>query len=53
MVRVCLNGPRGAADGARVPLTPEAMAESAERAVAAGATDVQFHPTTPCGRDSL
>lgn len=53
MVQVCLNGPRGAADGAMVPLTPEAMAESAERAVAAGATDVHVHPKTPCGRDSL
>ncbi|MEU1275404.1 3-keto-5-aminohexanoate cleavage protein [Streptomyces sp. NPDC005799] len=53
MVQVCLNGPRGAADGAMVPLTPEAMAESAARAVAAGATDVHVHPKTPCGRDSL
>ncbi|MCH5674111.1 3-keto-5-aminohexanoate cleavage protein [Streptomyces gilvus] len=53
MVQVCLNGPRQAADGAMVPLTPEAMAESAARAVAAGATDVHVHPKTPCGRDSL
>ncbi|MBO4256431.1 hypothetical protein GRC12_21470 [Streptomyces griseorubiginosus] len=52
-MQVCLNGPRGAADGAMVPLTPEAMAESAARAVAAGATDVHVHPKTPCGRDSL
>jgi uncharacterized protein (DUF849 family) len=29
------------------------MAESAARAVAAGATDVHVHPKTPCGRDSL
>ncbi|MGW2517767.1 3-keto-5-aminohexanoate cleavage protein [Streptomyces sp. NPDC001617] len=53
MVQVCLNGPRGSADGAMVPLTPEAMAESAARAVAAGATDVHVHPKTPCGHDSL
>ncbi|WP_328870255.1 3-keto-5-aminohexanoate cleavage protein [Streptomyces sp. NBC_00287] len=53
MVQVCLNGPRGAADGASVPLTPEAMAESAAGAVAAGATDVHVHPKTPCGQDSL
>ncbi|MEU5636267.1 3-keto-5-aminohexanoate cleavage protein [Streptomyces rishiriensis] len=53
MVQVCLNGTRGAADGAVVPLTPEALAESAAEAVAAGAADVHVHPRTPCGRDSL
>ncbi|MDL5200618.1 3-keto-5-aminohexanoate cleavage protein [Streptomyces sp. ALI-76-A] len=53
MVQVCLNGPRGAADGAMVPLTPQAMAASATEAVAAGATDVHVHPKTPCGRDSV
>ncbi|WP_411151457.1 3-keto-5-aminohexanoate cleavage protein [Streptomyces sp. A30] len=53
MVQVCLNGPRGAADGAVVPLTPQALAESAAEAVAAGATDVHVHPKTPCGQDSL
>ncbi|MDH6571498.1 uncharacterized protein (DUF849 family) [Streptomyces sp. SAI-117] len=53
MVQVCLNGPRGAADGSAVPLTPLAMAQSAAEAVAAGATDIHVHPKTPCGRDSL
>jgi len=53
MVQVCLNGARGPADGVVVPLTPEAMGESAARAVAAGATDVHVHPKTPCGHDSL
>jgi uncharacterized protein (DUF849 family) len=53
MVQVCLNGPRGAADGSTVPLTPSAMAESAAEAVAAGATDIHVHPKTPCGWDSL
>ncbi|MFF7546924.1 3-keto-5-aminohexanoate cleavage protein [Streptomyces canus] len=53
MVQVCLNGPRGAADGAAVPLTPESMAQAAAEAVAAGATDIHVHPKTPCGRDSL
>ncbi|WP_437043336.1 3-keto-5-aminohexanoate cleavage protein [Streptomyces sp. enrichment culture] len=53
MVQVCLNGGRTAADGVRVPLSPEAMAESAAEAVAAGATDVHVHPKTPCGKDSL
>ncbi|WP_169731562.1 3-keto-5-aminohexanoate cleavage protein [Streptomyces glaucescens] len=53
MVQVCLNGPRGAADSAVVPLTPEAMAEEAARAVAAGATDLHVHPKTPCGRDTM
>ncbi|MBW8821130.1 MAG: 3-keto-5-aminohexanoate cleavage protein [Streptomyces sp.] len=53
MVQVCLNGPRGAADGTAVPLTPESMALAAAEAVAAGATDIHVHPKTPCGRDSL
>ncbi|SOR82939.1 MULTISPECIES: 3-keto-5-aminohexanoate cleavage protein [Streptomyces] len=53
MVQVCLNGPRTAADGTAVPLTPESMAESAADAVAAGATDIHVHPKTPCGRDTL
>ncbi|MGK5696834.1 3-keto-5-aminohexanoate cleavage protein [Streptomyces sp. URMC 128] len=53
MVQVCLNGPRTAADGAAVPLTPESMADSAADAVAAGATDIHVHPKTPCGRDTL
>ena len=53
MIQVCLNGPRGSADGAMVPLSPEAMAESAAEAVAAGATDIHVHPKTPCGQDSL
>ncbi|MFH8801732.1 3-keto-5-aminohexanoate cleavage protein [Streptomyces sp. NPDC017936] len=53
MVQVCLNGTRGAADGAAVPLSPDALARAAEEAVAAGATDVHVHPRTPCGRDTL
>lgn len=53
MIQVCLNGPRGAGDGAVVPMSPEAMAESAAAAVAAGATDIHVHPKTPCGQDSL
>ncbi|MFI5476197.1 3-keto-5-aminohexanoate cleavage protein [Streptomyces cacaoi] len=53
MVQVCLNGARGAADGAIVPLTPEAMADAAAEAVAAGATDVHVHPKTPCGQDTM
>jgi uncharacterized protein (DUF849 family) len=53
MVQVCLNGPRGAADGAAVPLTPESLAQAAAEAVAAGATDIHVHPKTPCGQDSL
>lgn len=50
---MCLNGARTAADGAAVPLSPEAMAESAAEAVAAGATDIHVHPKTPCGRDTV
>ncbi|MFF7332114.1 3-keto-5-aminohexanoate cleavage protein [Streptomyces sp. NPDC090306] len=53
MMQVCLNGARGAADGVRVPLTPDTMAASAAGAVTAGATDVHVHPRTPCGRESL
>ncbi|MDO0916133.1 3-keto-5-aminohexanoate cleavage protein [Streptomyces sp. DT2A-34] len=53
MIQVCLNGPRGAVDGAVVPLSPEALADSAAEAVAAGATDIHVHPKTPCGQDSL
>jgi uncharacterized protein (DUF849 family) len=36
-----------------VPLTPQALADAAAEAVAAGATDIHVHPKTPCGRDSL
>ncbi|MGW7381659.1 3-keto-5-aminohexanoate cleavage protein [Streptomyces sp. NPDC054794] len=53
MVQVCLNGRRGGADGASVPLSPEALAEAAALAVTAGATDIHVHPRTPCGQDSL
>ncbi|MFF4589401.1 3-keto-5-aminohexanoate cleavage protein [Streptomyces sp. NPDC001388] len=53
MVQVCLNGRREGADGMCVPLSPEALAESAAAAVAAGATEVHVHPRTPCGRESL
>ncbi|MET9636558.1 3-keto-5-aminohexanoate cleavage protein [Streptomyces virginiae] len=50
---VSLNGSRGAADGPAVPLSPQDLAESAVRAVAAGADEVLVHPRTPCGRESL
>ncbi len=53
MIQVCLNGPRGAADGAAVPLSPQALADAAAEAVAAGAVDIHVHPKTPCGHDSL
>ncbi|AQS72298.1 hypothetical protein B1H29_29065 [Streptomyces pactum] len=52
-MQVCVNGTRGSRDGAVVPLSPEAIAESAAAAVAAGATDVHVHPKTPCGQDTL
>ncbi|MFJ2598112.1 3-keto-5-aminohexanoate cleavage protein [Streptomyces erythrochromogenes] len=50
---VSVNGSRGAADGPAVPLSPQDLAESAVRAVAAGAGEVLVHPRTPCGRESL
>ncbi len=53
MIQVCLNGARGAADGAMVPLSPAALARSAAEAVAAGAAEIHVHPKTPCGDDSL
>ncbi|MFJ4716991.1 3-keto-5-aminohexanoate cleavage protein [Streptomyces sp. NPDC088785] len=52
-VQVCLNGARGAGDGAVVPLSPAALGEAAAAAVAAGASDVHVHPKTPCGQDTL
>ncbi|WP_234327833.1 3-keto-5-aminohexanoate cleavage protein [Streptomyces sp. NRRL F-2664] len=48
-----VNGSRSAADGPAVPLSPQDLAESALRAVAAGAGEVLVHPRTPCGRESL
>ncbi|WP_327427545.1 3-keto-5-aminohexanoate cleavage protein [Streptomyces sp. NBC_01236] len=53
MVQVCLNGSRGAGDGAVVPMSPGAMAQSAAEAVAAGGSDIHVHPRTPCGQDTL
>ncbi|MFE7597970.1 3-keto-5-aminohexanoate cleavage protein [Streptomyces sp. NPDC057494] len=53
MLQVCLNGARGPAESAAVPMSPESLAESAARAVAAGAREVRVHPRTPCGRTSL
>lgn len=53
MVQLCVNGARDARDGAVIPVSPEAMAESAQKAVAAGATDVHVHPKSPCGQDTL
>ncbi|MFF4449566.1 3-keto-5-aminohexanoate cleavage protein [Streptomyces sp. NPDC001502] len=48
-----LNGSRSAADGPAVPMSPQALAESALAAVGAGAGEVLVHPRTPCGRESL
>ncbi|WP_369252165.1 3-keto-5-aminohexanoate cleavage protein [Streptomyces sp. R41] len=53
MVQVCVNGARGSADGAVVPMSPEAMAQSAAEAVSAGASDIHVHPKSPCGQDTL
>ncbi|MFC8126708.1 3-keto-5-aminohexanoate cleavage protein [Streptomyces sp. NPDC057302] len=53
MMQVCLNGARGAGDGALIPLSPAAMAEAVAQAVAAGARDVHVHPKSPCGQDTL
>ncbi|MFE6069794.1 3-keto-5-aminohexanoate cleavage protein [Streptomyces sp. NPDC056525] len=53
MLQVCLNGTRGPGDSAAVPMSPESLAESAARAVAAGAGEVRVLPRTPCGGTSL
>ncbi|MDQ1030540.1 uncharacterized protein (DUF849 family) [Streptomyces umbrinus] len=53
MVQVCVNGGRGSGDGALVPLSPAAMADSAAEAVAVGASDIHVHPKSPCGEDTL
>ncbi|MEU6487011.1 3-keto-5-aminohexanoate cleavage protein [Streptomyces sp. NPDC046887] len=53
LIQACLNGARTAGESAAVPMTPEAMARSAARAVAAGAAEVHVHPKTPCGQDSV
>nr|WP_073774743.1 3-keto-5-aminohexanoate cleavage protein [Streptomyces sp. MJM1172] len=52
-LQVSLNGSRGAAEGAAVPMSPEDLVEAARAAVAAGAGEVLVHPRTPCGRESL
>ncbi|MDX2563570.1 3-keto-5-aminohexanoate cleavage protein [Streptomyces sp. TX20-6-3] len=53
MLQVCLNGTRGPGDSAAVPMSPESLAESAARAVAAGAGEVRVYPRTPCEGTSL
>jgi uncharacterized protein (DUF849 family) len=52
-LQCCLNGSRDVDEHPAVPLTPEACAEEAAAAVAAGAQDLHVHPRTPDGRDSL
>ncbi|MFG2992393.1 3-keto-5-aminohexanoate cleavage protein [Streptomyces sp. NPDC048257] len=52
-LQVAVNGSRGATDGPAVPMSPQALAESALAAVAAGAGEVLVHPRTPCGGESL
>ncbi|MER5933161.1 3-keto-5-aminohexanoate cleavage protein [Streptomyces sp. NPDC002054] len=52
-MQVSLNGSRTAADGAAVPMSPEALVAAAVGAVAAGAAEILVHPRTPCGRESL
>ncbi|MEV0321844.1 3-keto-5-aminohexanoate cleavage protein [Streptomyces sp. NPDC050658] len=53
MMQLCVNGARGAGDGAVVPVSPGAMADSVAAAVGAGARDVHVHPKSPCGQDTL
>ncbi|MFJ3881894.1 3-keto-5-aminohexanoate cleavage protein [Streptomyces sp. NPDC090077] len=53
VLQAALNGSRGAADGAAVPLSPGDLVRAARETVAAGAGEVLVHPRTPCGRESL
>ncbi|MGH4030793.1 3-keto-5-aminohexanoate cleavage protein [Actinomycetota bacterium Odt1-20B] len=52
-IQLCANGPRGAEDGAAVPLSPGDLGRSVAEAVEAGACDVHVHPKSPCGQDTL
>jgi uncharacterized protein (DUF849 family) len=53
MLQACLNGRRPREDHPAVPLTPEALAADARRAVAAGAAELHAHPRAPDGRDTV
>lgn len=53
IIQACINGARPIDYHPKLPLTPEAMARDAARAVAAGAAELHIHPRGIDGRESL
>lgn len=53
MIECALNGGRTRAEHARVPCTPQELADSAREALAAGAGAIHFHVRDRDGRESL
>jgi uncharacterized protein (DUF849 family) len=53
IVQTCLNGARAPGFHPALPLTPDALADSAAAAVAAGAAEIHMHPRGPDGAQSL
>ncbi|URN14675.1 MULTISPECIES: 3-keto-5-aminohexanoate cleavage protein [Streptomyces] len=53
MIQACLNGGRTANEHPGVPVTPEALAEQARAAQAAGAASIHMHPRDAHGRETL
>ena len=53
ILKCCLNGSRLPAEHPALPVTPDALAEAAAAAVAAGAEAIHFHPKIDEGHDTL
>lgn len=53
MLQACLNGSRTRSDHPAVPLTPEEIADDAEKAVRAGAAELHIHVRCERGDESL
>lgn len=53
MLKVCLNGRRGADEHPAVPITPGQLAEASRRSVEAGAEAVHLHPRDESGSETL
>jgi uncharacterized protein (DUF849 family) len=53
LLKACLNGRRSPAEHPAVPITPQELADDAERVVAAGARALHIHPRSTDGAESL
>lgn len=53
LLKVCLNGGRGADEHPSVPITPDQLADEARRSVEAGADAVHLHPRDGSGAETL